>query len=111
MTTTRPRLMLTLTVSLRDALEDLADATERPMSRVIVELLQEFEPAMPDLARMARMAKQGKKRAALQQLARLNAAAVEEGQELQRSLPLPTRPRRGVAAKSPKAKPKRRRSG
>ena len=80
------------------------------MSRVIVEMLQEFEPAMPDLARLARMAKQGKKRAAMQQLARMNADAVEQGRELQKSLPL-ARPRQGVAAKSPKAKPKRRRSG
>lgn len=110
MTTTRPRLMITLTESLRDALGDLADATDRPMSRVVVEMLQEFEPAMPDLARMARMAKQGKKRAVMQQLARLNADAIEQGRELQKSLPLP-RPRQGVAAKSPKAKPKRRRSG
>lgn len=110
MPTSNSRLMITLTPTLRVALEDLADATERPMSRVIVEMLQEFEPAMPDLARLARMAKQGKKRAAMQQLARMNADAVEQGRELQKSLPL-ARPRQGVAAKSPKAKPKRRRSG
>ena len=111
MPTTRPRLMLSLPESLRAALEDLADATDRPMSRVVVEMLQEFEPAMPQLAQMARMAKQGKKRAVMQQLARLNADAIDQAHDLQRSLPLPTRPRRGVAAKSPKAKPKRRRSG
>jgi predicted DNA-binding protein len=90
----KPRTNLTLPDDLDEAIRDLADAVGKPRSTVIVELLQEMQDAMPAMAAMARMAKQGKKRAALQRLANLNADAIAQGQEIQRMLPLPTKRKR-----------------
>ncbi len=88
------RVMLTVPEDLAELLRDLADATQKPVATVAVELLQEMQDAMPALAQTVRMARQGKKRAALQRLATLNAEAVSQGQELQRTLRLPAKRKR-----------------
>jgi hypothetical protein len=60
----RDRLALTPPPALRAALEDLAEAMEKPPATIAVELLVEMIPQLQGLAKIARYAKAGKKEAA-----------------------------------------------
>lgn len=55
----KPRIALTLNDELKAALEDLSDASGRPVSRVVTELLTEMIPQLQGLAKYARAAKSG----------------------------------------------------
>lgn len=64
MPTRKPRVALTLTPELDAAFADLADATGKPASTVVVELLHELIPQLEGLAKVARAQKAGNKAAA-----------------------------------------------
>lgn len=65
------RIQVSLPDSLEEALAELADAQERPISKVMVSLLAEMEPQIRDLAKYARCVKMGKMDEAKQALAHL----------------------------------------
>lgn len=64
MTTKRPRMALSLPDEVHHAVYDLADALDKPASKVVTELLQEMLPQLQGLAKVARAAKAGNKAAA-----------------------------------------------
>jgi predicted DNA-binding protein len=57
-------MALSLPDDVRDALDDLADATEKPASTLVSELLQEMLPQLEGMAKVARALKAGKHSAA-----------------------------------------------
>lgn len=59
-----PRLSLTISDELRDALQSISEATGKPVATLTVELLTEMIPQLEGLAKMARAAKSGNKAAA-----------------------------------------------
>jgi HEAT repeat protein len=65
------RLQVALPEPLEKALVDLANAQDRPISKVIVALLSEMEPQIRDLAKYASCVKQGKMDEAKQALVHL----------------------------------------
>lgn len=65
------RIQVSLPASLEDALAELAEVQEKPISKAIVSLLVEMEPQIRDLAKFARFMKQGKVEEAKQALAHL----------------------------------------
>jgi len=60
MTTKMRRIQVCLPDSLAAALADLADAENKPISKVMVAMLSEMEPQIRDLATYARSVKAGK---------------------------------------------------
>lgn len=52
-------MALTVPHDLKIILDDLAEAMEKPTSKVVVELLQELSPQLRDTATMIRLAKAG----------------------------------------------------
>lgn len=65
------RIQVSLPDSLAEALAELADAQEKPISKVMVALLSEMEPQIRDLSKYARCVKQGKMEEAKQALMHL----------------------------------------
>lgn len=65
------RIQVSLPDSLAEALVELADVQERPISKAIVSLLVEMEPQIRDLTKYARCIKTGKMDEAKQALAHL----------------------------------------
>jgi uncharacterized protein (DUF305 family) len=59
----RTRMALTVPDDLRDCLDDLAEALEKPAATLAVEFLREMIPQFQALAKMARAAKRGDKAA------------------------------------------------
>jgi predicted DNA-binding protein len=78
----KPRTALTLPDELQVTLADLADAMEKPVATVIVELLTELQPSLGDLAKFVRHAKSGKKAAAKRALSHMVGNALAEQLEL-----------------------------
>lgn len=78
MATQKPRMALTLPEDLKHAIDDLADAWDKPASKVVTELLQEMLPQLQALAQMARHAKSGKVEAAKRVLAHMIGDAAAE---------------------------------
>jgi hypothetical protein len=60
----KPRMALTLSRALNDALYDLADALQKPAATVASELLEQLVPQLHGLAKYARLAQSGNKAAA-----------------------------------------------
>lgn len=85
MPTTRPRIAITPSDALREALEALGDALERPVSTVAVQLLEEMTPQLVDLAKVARHTKAGKKAAAKRALQHMVGNALAEQLELMKA--------------------------
>lgn len=73
-----PRIAITPTPELKAALEELADAMEQPVSRIIVSLLTEMAPQLRDLAKVARHTKAGKTAAAKRALQHMVGNALAE---------------------------------
>jgi predicted DNA-binding protein len=71
-------MALTLPDDVHEALADLADATAKPASKVVTELLQEMLPQLQGLAKVARAAKSGNKVAAKRALQHLMGDAFAE---------------------------------
>jgi len=65
------RIQVSLPASLEEALAELAEVQERPISKAIVSLLIEMEPQIRDLTKYARCIKMGKMDEAKQALAHL----------------------------------------
>lgn len=65
------RIQVSLPASLEEALAELAEVQERPISKAIVSLLVEMEPQIRDLTKYARCIKMGKMDEAKQALAHL----------------------------------------
>ena len=82
-----PRLALTLPPSLREALEDLAEAQGVPASKVVVGLLSEMETQIRDLAKYSRLVQSGQHSAAKRALQHLLGNAMAE--VITEQLPLP----------------------
>lgn len=78
----QPRIAITPTPELKFALEELGDALEKPVARVIVELLTEMQPQLIDLAKIVRATKAGKKAAAKRALQHMVGNALAEQLEL-----------------------------
>lgn len=64
MPSTKTRLALTLSDELRSVLFDLADASSKPASKVVTDLLQELIPQLQGLVKIARATKSGNQAAA-----------------------------------------------
>lgn len=82
MPSNQPRIALTVPDDLRDALQQLAEAADKPVSTVIVGLLTEMQPQLIDLAKVLRAAKSGKKAAAKRALQHMVGNAMAEQLEL-----------------------------
>lgn len=82
MPTTRQRINLTPSDELKSALQELADAAEKPLSTVVTELLTEMIPQFRDLAKVLRHAKAGKQAAAKRALQHMVGNALAEQLEL-----------------------------
>lgn len=63
MATSKPRMMITLTVDTKAVLDDLADATGRPVATVVSSLLDELRDQLANTARLARAAREGNSKA------------------------------------------------
>jgi len=72
------RIAITPTPELKAALEELAEATGQPVSRVITGLLQEMVPQLHDIAKVARYTRDGKKAAAKRALQHMVGNALAE---------------------------------
>lgn len=85
MPTQRPRLYITLDDDLAAALAELADAQDKPVSVVTVELLREIAPQIEGLAKLIRHAKEGNRAAAKRTLAHMIGDGMAEiiGQQLE----------------------------
>lgn len=55
----KPRLALTLPDELKAAIDALADATQKPASKVVTELLQEMLPQLHGMAKFSRAVRAG----------------------------------------------------
>lgn len=64
MPTQKPRIAVTLDAHVRAAVDDLADALQKPASKVVAQLLEEMVPQLEGLAKVARAARSGNKVAA-----------------------------------------------
>ena len=67
----KPRLILTVPDDLMATLRGLAQATEKPMATIVVDLLREIQPQLQDLAKLITHAKAGRKQAAKRTLAHM----------------------------------------
>jgi predicted transcriptional regulator len=67
----KARMALTLPDDVRDAISDLADAMDKPASKVVTDLLQEMVPQLQGLAKVVRASKAGNKAAAKRALAHM----------------------------------------
>jgi predicted transcriptional regulator len=85
MPTARPRLYITLTDDLAAALAELADAMDKPVSVVTVDLLKEMTPQIEGLAKLVRHAKEGNRVAAKRTLQHMIGDSMAEiiGQQLE----------------------------
>jgi predicted transcriptional regulator len=82
-------MYITLTDELASALAELADAQEKPVSVVTVELLREIQPQIEGLAKLIRHAKEGNKAAAKRTLQHMIGDGMAE--ILSQQMELPTR--------------------
>lgn len=64
MPTRKPRMALTLKPHVTAAIDDLANALQKPASTVVSNLLEEMVPQLEGMAKVARAAKSGNKVAA-----------------------------------------------
>lgn len=78
MPTQKPRLALTLPPHVRAAVDDLADAMQKPASTVVSQLLEEMVPQLEGMAKVARAAKSGNKVAAKRALQHMFGDAMAE---------------------------------
>ena len=94
MPSTRKRMWLTLPPEVEVAVQELAEATDRPASGVVVNLLTEMAPQLRQLAQLTRHAKAGRKEAAKRTLRHMiGDAAAELVTATQPELPLKGRKR------------------
>ena len=92
MTSKNPRLALTVPPSLKQALDELAEAQGIPTAKVVVGLLAEMETQIRDLAKYARLFRAGETAAAKQSLQHMFGNALAE--VIQDKLPLETTKRK-----------------
>jgi len=90
-----PRLALTVPPSLKEALDDLAQAQGVPTAKVVVSLLAEMETQIRDLAKYARLVRAGESDAANRALRHLLGNAMAEVMQIQ--LPLAPEKKKGRA--------------
>ncbi len=81
MPTLKPRLAVIIDDATAAAIDDLADATNKPRATVVAELLAELAPQLHDTARYLRALKAGKTHAARTALRDLVGAAAAEMME------------------------------
>lgn len=74
----KARMALTLPDDVRDAVSDLADAMDKPASKVVTDLLQEMVPQLQGLAKIVRASKAGNKAAAKRALQHMMGDAMAE---------------------------------
>jgi predicted transcriptional regulator len=74
----KARMALTLPDDVRDAVSDLADAMDKPATKVVTDLLQEMVPQLQGLAKIVRASKAGNKAAAKRALQHMMGDAMAE---------------------------------
>lgn len=72
------RIQVSLPDDLADALADLADAEEKPISKIIVALLDQFKPQIPTMAEVARSLKAGNRDQAIRAVQHLYGDALAD---------------------------------
>jgi predicted DNA-binding protein len=85
MPTRKPRLALTLPEHVRAAIDELSDATQKPSSTLVSELLEEMVPQLQGMAKVARAARSGNPLAAKRALQHMFGDALAEAMTAQQS--------------------------